>query len=341
VTAPTSKQARLRAVATSLLLVLAPSICGGAAATPGFRTTVPAELPRSLDASPQTAVPGIAGHLYTSYLGALRRYPMRDGVPGQQPDLSFHRVDAPVAVDHRGNVYAATRGGVAVYPPGSNKAERSIVLTQGYNPGAVSLTIDASGYLYVLTGIGSDPSRQKAASPQTCGAPDIEVFRPDARGRATPVLCFPDLNFGNMTTNALDDLFYSCLGACGGDSVAIIDRVHRGGTVDSLTSADIQYPSGITTGAGELYVENYGNNGGRSSFISVFPATARGNVRASRRIKSRGARYWFGQLAVDSRYLYVMAGPDLIVFDKSSVGVVAPVAETKFAMGTTLAAVGP
>jgi hypothetical protein len=176
-----------------------------------------------VSALPASAAAG--GHLYLQVGASIERFPLQDGVPSTQPDLTIPHYGGVLAVAPDGTVYAlrSRRSGgfdafrVYAFPPGQTKPSREIVFPRNgsctlSSPPVQALSVDERGNLFVLVVYAQSGARQYRSVLREDTFPiclGVAVLPPNANGRAKPLqtIALNDFYFGGMAVSSSDDLY--------------------------------------------------------------------------------------------------------------------------------------
>jgi hypothetical protein len=299
----------------------------------------------------------VNGHLYVEAPALrgrypapdVRRYQLVDGIPRDDADLSYRDLSGPLAVDNAGNFYAlhATENTATLleYVSGSKTPLRALNLLDpnppsGYSvaPVYTTIAVDRSGYLYVA----SIPSSNVYASPARCGW-QVEVYAPGARRDDEPVQCLIagepygigiDRD-GNAYIGSTFIAFNAVFVVANPDKSPAIVRTMWG------RSFGFEVTSTAIDDEGDLYVLAQPERRADESKIEVYRAAGDGNVEPLRTLDA-GSVVWGDAFAVRGSRLYVTAGNQVLVYDKTATGKAAPLATLTFPYGPiTYLAVGP
>jgi hypothetical protein len=263
------------------------------------------------------------GHLYAA--GALvsgsnvrtfvRRYAVRNGIPDRGSDRRYPGAWAPLALDSANSLYTVeylpAAPTVYVYPPNSNKPNRTLTLTcpdGSCSPQVGALAVDAHGYLYV----GYNWVVQSEHCHCALYFSVVWIFAPGATGNATPIQTIW-IDQGSVITSvgglALHnrDLLVSTNGSA--NAVCTYRTPVTNPTlVRTLTGPGIVDPYGLAIDHGEVYVaNNYGTPG--PWFVAAYPVDASGSQYPDREIEVSGEKNIGIGIAVKANRLFV---PDYI-----------------------------
>jgi hypothetical protein len=285
----------------------------------------------------------VAGHLYVSFSGdsdgPIARYPIVDGVPGADPDLTYPANLAGVfGVDTDGTLYAEEAGTypyyfhIAVFRSNSNKLARRIIPhPQPYQTYPTSV-IGRAGFVYLAFEQNTSARRQLGRSQPVfpCAFFGIAVYGPKAHDLAPYLTCFAT-TFGAMENGISlgpDGNLYSLSRTPSNEpAVDVYENPSTRPTLlrtmygDSFAGA-----SGIANDdAGHMYVP--ATHGRDRAFIGVYGDTDSGPDKPARAFDFREPQTrGNANVAVDDRYVYVSTVGEVLVFDKLARGYARPVA---------------
>jgi hypothetical protein len=216
-----------------------------------------------------------AGHLYLQVGAAIERFPLQDGVPSSQPDLTIPHYGGAVAVAPDGTVYAMhlrPSGGfegstIYAFAPGQIAPSRKIVFPRNgtctlSSPPVQGLAVDAQGNLFVLVVYAQSGARvnrgvaHRDAFPICLG---VAVLPPTANGKAKPLqtIALNDFYFGAMAVSDRDDLYVNLLDD--GQTLEFADAVRQPHQARTLPGQD--NPAAATDANRNVYLLTYGSGG--------------------------------------------------------------------------------
>jgi hypothetical protein len=172
------------------------------------------------------AVAAGTGHLYLQSNGAVVRFPLRAGVPAQQPDLTIPNYGGDIAVGLDGTLYTlkldkAVGTVVYAFAPGATTPNRRIVMPRNRScslhvPPVEALAVDPKGYLYVLAVYSASGARPNVQTP--AGTPPLPcagayIFSPTASGRVPPVqtIGLDSYYYGGFAVDRRSDLYVALI----------------------------------------------------------------------------------------------------------------------------------
>jgi hypothetical protein len=274
-----------------------------------------------------------AGHLYVAFgNGALVTYALMDGLPAEKPDLTYghfdvHNFPAALTLGDRGDLYAidqtsprVRKTSVRRYGPHSTRLIGSARLPTSHRRGETvtpldGLAVDKQGYTFVsyykryISGVGFDGGITSGFD-----IPNFGIFVIDPQGRTVRAMRLPWVAW----TLAVDS---------GGALYVQIDssiRIYEDPVRDPSHYERLVLPQGCDHSDEPMPLvvrdEIYASVGleacGGTSFVAVYPLSARGDAKPSRMISSVG-NFNGATLAVGDRYAYVDGyGSSVVVLDK-------------------------
>ncbi len=245
------------------------------------RVAVGFALCASLVVSALPASAATGGHLYLQVGAAIERFPLQDGIPSAQPDLTIAHYGGAIAVAPDGTVYALhlnPTGGfhgytVYAFAPGRTTPSRKIVFPRNgtctlSGPPVQGLAVDAHGNLFVLVVYAESGARPYSGVVHRDVFPiclGVAVLPPNAGGRAKPLqtIALNDFYFGGMAVSNRDALYVNL--ADNSQTVEIADAVQHPHQTRTLPAND--NPAVATDLRGNVYLLNYGSPG---AMINVF-----------------------------------------------------------------------
>ena len=221
------------------------------------------------------------GHLYLQVGAAIERFPLQDGIPSTQPDLTIPNYGGAIAVAPDGTLYAMhlnPTGGfhaytVYAFAPGQTRPNRKIVFPKNgmctlSGPPVQGLAVDAKGNLFVLVVYAESGARPYYGAVHRDVFPiclGVAVLPPNASGRAKPLqtIALNDFYFGGMAVSNRDDLYVNL--ADNDQTLEIADAVQRPHHTRTFPAND--NPAAAADLRGNVYLLNYGSPG---AMINVF-----------------------------------------------------------------------
>jgi len=236
-------------------------------------------LSASLVVSALPASAAAGGHLYLGIGSSVERFPLQNGVPSTQPDLTIPGYGGALAVAPDGTVYALRFNGsgynafdIYAFTSGQTKPSREIILPRNgqctlSSPPIQGLAVDGKGNLFVLVVYAQSGARPFQAVVRPDAFPiclGVAVFAANASGKAKPLQAIPlnDFYFGGMTVSNHDDLYVNLSDYAQTDDIANAAR-HPHQT-RALPAQD--NPSVATDKDDNAYLLTYGSG----SLINVF-----------------------------------------------------------------------
>jgi hypothetical protein len=245
------------------------------------RAAVGFALCASLLVSALPASAAVGGHLYLQVGPAIERFPLQNGIPSAQPDLTIPNYGGALAVAPDGTVYAMQlnpTGGfhgytVYAFAPGQTKPSRKIVFPKNgmctlSGPPVQGLAVDAQGNLFVLVVYAQSGARRYLGVAHRDVFPiclGVAVLAPDASGKAKPLqtIALNDFYFGGMAVSSRDALYVNL--ADNSQTLEIADAVQHPHQTRTLPANDD--PAAATDLRGNVYLLNYSSPG---AMVNVF-----------------------------------------------------------------------
>jgi hypothetical protein len=279
----------------------------------------------------------VAGHLWVvgSFPGAdgkMARYPLHDGVPASNPDLRYpHYVSSLFAIALDGSLFTFVYHNderIAVFAPNSTRIVREVHIPAvgSYDPSINGLSVDGLGSTYfswVSTG-SLRPIRETSSYCPGYGY-GVIVYPPNARGHTPYSSCFRDaqayMEFAGIAVDSLGSLYLPNLG-----SVLVYGSAAKDPRlIRTVSGESFQGATGVALDrADRMWVIDTTTSG--YSYVASYRRYASGKVQAERTIAYPTRQQWFGNIAVDDKFLYIGGNAEVLVYDKYANGRALPLA---------------
>jgi hypothetical protein len=296
-------------------------------------------MPRSM---PRASTAFVAGHLFVSSADAgalgganVYRYPLHDGVPAARPDYVYFfgssQGSLPSFTVNANGVASFMRCCFGVETYGREGTfEFSWAVTQPfYDMAFPGMVVNGARVLVDYVTLPSSQRRARGFATSPCAGPNapasgIDIYGPfDPANFGRPLLgCFPVTqtapDFAGMVVNA-NELYFpnaskvDVYGPLTGNPTLL--RTLTGPSFKAIASLAIDDDGKLYT----LDAQQY-------SYVAVYDAQGSGTVKALRTVAYPSEERWNGNVAVDSRYLYVGGNEAVLVYPKGTSGRRAPLA---------------
>ena len=279
----------------------------------------------------------VAGHLWVvgSFPGAdgkMARYPLHDGVPASNPDLRYPGdMSSLFAIAQDGSLFTFVYQNderIAVYAPNSTRIEREVHIPAvgSYDPSINGLSVDGTGYAYFSwVSTGSLRAAREMSSYCPGYGYGVIVYPPKARGHTPYSSCFSDdqayMLYSGNAVDSLGSMYLPNL-----NSVLVYgSAASNPHLVRTVSGKSFQGAMGVALDlADEMWVINSGRGG--YSYVASYHRYAHGNAQAERTVAYPTRQQWFGNIAVDDKFLYIGGDAQVLVYDKYANGRLLPLA---------------